>query len=122
MLMYRQTNNLDMVSYANADFVGCIDSRKSIAKYIFIMAGEPVPGRSVKKTLIVTSTMETEFVSCFEVTSQGVWLMSFIFGLIIMNYISRPLKIFCDNSTTIFLAKNNKLRVGVKASKLTSNT
>ena len=52
--------------------------------------------------------MESEFVSCFEATSQGVWLKSFISGLRVMDYISRPLRIFCDNSTAMFLAKNNK--------------
>ena len=29
MLMYRQTDNLDLVGYSDADFAGCVDSRKS---------------------------------------------------------------------------------------------
>ena len=44
--------------------------------------------------------MEAEFVSCFEVSSQGVWLKSFISGLRVMDSISKPLR--------MFLAKNNK--------------
>ena len=52
--------------------------------------------------------MEAEFVSYFEATSQGVWLKSFIYGLRVMDYISRPLRIFCDNLAAVFLAKNNK--------------
>ena len=108
MLMYRQTDNLDLVGYSDADFAGCVDSRKSTSGYIFIMAGGAVSWRSVKQTLITTSTMEAEFVSCFQATSQGVWLKSFISGLRVMDSISRPLKIFCDNSAAVFLAKNNK--------------
>ena len=108
MLMYRQTDNLDLVVYFDADFVGGVDSRKSTSGYIFIMAGEAVSWRSVKQTLIATSTIEAEFVSCFEATSQYVWLKSFIYGLRVMDFISRPLRIFCDNSATVFLAKNNK--------------
>ena len=72
MLMYRQTDNLDLVGYSDADFAGCVDSRKSTSGYIFIMAGGAVSWRSVKQTLIATSTMEAEFVSCFQATSQGV--------------------------------------------------
>ena len=72
MLMYRQTNNLDLVGYSDADFAGCVDSRKSTSGYIFIMAGGAVSWRSVKQTLIATSTMKAEFISCFEATSQGV--------------------------------------------------
>ena len=52
--------------------------------------------------------MKIEFVSCFEATSQGISLKSFIYGLRIMDSISRLLRIFYDNSTTVFLVKNNK--------------
>ena len=108
MLMYRQMNNLNLVGYSNVDFAGCVDSRKSTSGYIFIMVDGAVSWRSVKQTLIAISTMEAELVSCFEATSQGVWLKSFISGLRVMDYISRQMKIFCDNSAVVFLAKNNK--------------
>ena len=72
LLMYRQTDSLDMIGYSDVDFAGCVDSRKSTSGYIFIMTSGAVSWRSVKRTLIATSTMEAEFVSCFEATSQGV--------------------------------------------------
>ena len=108
MLMYRRTNDLEVIGYSDSDFAGCIDSRKSTSGYIFLMAGGAVSWRSAKQTLTATSTMEAEFVSCFEATSHGVWLKSFIFGLRIMDSISRPLRMYCDNSAAVFMAKNNK--------------
>lgn len=72
------------------------------------MAGGVVSWRSAKQTLISTSTMEVEFVSCFEATLHGVWLKSFISELRIMDSISKPLRIYCDNSFAVFMAKNNK--------------
>ena len=55
-----------------------------------------------------TSAMEAEFVSCFEATSHGVWLKSFIAGLSrIVDSISRPSRIYYDNSAAVFMAKNN---------------
>ena len=75
-----------------------------------MFAGGAVSWRSAKQTLIATSTMEAEFGSCFEATSHGVWMKSFIAGLRIVDSISRPLKVFCDNSATVFLAKNNQSR------------
>ena len=48
--------------------------------------------------------------SYFEATSHGVWLKSFIYGLRVVDSIFRTLKIYCDNSTAIFMAKNNKSR------------
>ena len=52
--------------------------------------------------------MEAEFVSCFEATSHGVWLKSFIYGLRVVDSISRPIRMYCDNSAAVFMAKNNK--------------
>ena len=51
----------------------------------------------MKQTLTATSTMETEFVFCFEATSHGVWLKSFIFGLRVVDSIKRPLRLYSDN-------------------------
>ena len=73
-----------------------------------MMAGGAVSWRSAKKTLIGTSTMESEFISYFEATLQGVWLKSFIYGLRIMDSISKPLRMYCDNSNVVFMAKNKK--------------
>ena len=52
--------------------------------------------------------MEAEFISCFEATSHGIWLRSFISGLRVVDSISRPLLLHCDNSAAVFMAKNNK--------------
>ncbi|WKA06104.1 hypothetical protein VitviT2T_024022 [Vitis vinifera] len=71
-LMYRRTSNLEVVGYSDSNFVGCVDSRKSTSGYIFILADGAISWRSVKQTLIATSTMEAEFISCFEATSHGV--------------------------------------------------
>ncbi|KAL5823734.1 hypothetical protein ACOSQ4_021634 [Xanthoceras sorbifolium] len=108
MLMYRRTDNLEVIGYSDSDFAGCVDSRKSTSGYIFMMASGAVSWRSAKQSLTATSTMEAEFVSCFEATSHGVWLKSFISGLRIVDSISKPLKMYCDNSAAVFMAKNNK--------------
>ena len=110
LLIYKRTNNLEITGYSDSDFVDYVDSNKSTSGYIFLFAGRVVSWKSVKHTLIATSTMEVEFVSCFEDTSHGVWMKSFIFGLKIVDSISRSLKVFCDNSIAVFLTKNNKIR------------
>ena len=108
MLMYKQTDDLEVIGYSDSDFASCVDSRRSTSGYIFMLAGGAVSWRSVKQTLTATSTMKAEFVSCFEATSHGVWLKSFMSGLRVVDSISRPLKLYCDNSVAVFMAKNNK--------------
>lgn len=106
--MFRRIDELEVVGYSDADFNGCMDSRKSTSGYVFMLAGGTVSWRSTKQTLTTTSTVQDEFVSCFEATSHSVWLKSFIYELRVVGSISRPLKLYCDNSTAVFMAKNNK--------------
>jgi len=52
--------------------------------------------------------MEVEFVAWIEAIVQTNWLLNFILGLGVVNGISRPLKIYCDNSAAVFFSKNDK--------------
>ena len=106
MLMYKRSNYLEVISYFDSDFVDCVDSQKSTLGYIFMLAGGALSWRSVKHTLVTTFTKEVEFVSCFEATSHGVWLKSFISGLRIVYSISKPLRLYCDNSAAVLMVKN----------------
>ena len=108
MMMYRRVDYLEVTGYSDADFAIYMDLRKSTSEYIFMLAGGAISWRSVKQTLTATSTTKAEFVSCFEATSHGVWLRSFIMGLRVVDSIKRSLRLYCDNFVAIFLAKNNK--------------
>ena len=108
ILMYRRTYSLEVIGYFDAEFAGCVDSRKSTSGYIFKLANGAVSWRSAKQTLTATSIMEVEFIFRLEASSHGIWLKSFISGHRIVDSISRPLKLYCDNSVTVFMAKNNK--------------
>ena len=48
MLTYQCTSLLDVVGFCDADFIGCIDDKKSTTGYIFMMAGGAVSWKSVK--------------------------------------------------------------------------
>ena len=105
---HNQSDYLEVVGYSDSDFAGCVDSSKSTSGYISLLAGKAVSWRSIKQTIVASSTMEAEFIACYETTSQALWLKNFISGLKVIDSISRLLKIFCDNSAAVFFAKNNK--------------
>ena len=58
--------------------------------------------------------MEAEFVACFEAMVQAKWLRKFVEQLKVVDTISRPLKIYCDNSAAVFFSKNDKYSKGAK--------
>ncbi|KAG7564986.1 Integrase catalytic core [Arabidopsis suecica] len=114
MLTYRRSDNLEVIGYSDSDYAGCVDSRKSTFGYLFLLAGGAISWKSGKQSVIATSTMEAEFVACFEATIHALWLRNFISGLRIVDSIEKPLRIYCDNSAAVFFSKNDKYSKGAK--------
>jgi hypothetical protein len=61
---------------------------------------------SVKQMLTASSTMEVKYIACYQASCQAMWLRNFILGLVIMDTIAKPLKIFCDNSAAVSFSRN----------------
>ena len=47
MLTYRQSAHLDLIGYSDADFAGCVDSRKSTSGYIFMIVGGAIAWKTL---------------------------------------------------------------------------
>jgi hypothetical protein len=52
--------------------------------------------------------MYTEFIACYEALGHAIWLKKIIPGLGVIDSISKPLTIYCDNRATFFFSHNNK--------------
>ena len=108
MLTYRRSELLEVVGYADANYAGYADDLKSTSGYVFMLAEGAISWKSVKQTLTASSTMQAEYVACYEATLQAVWLQNFISRLEIVYFISKPLTIYNDNSAAVCFSKNNK--------------
>ncbi|KAL6330825.1 hypothetical protein AAG906_009253 [Vitis piasezkii] len=78
MLTYYRSSHLEIMGYSDSDFAGCLDNRRSTSSYIFMLVGGAVSWKSVKQTLIASSTMEAEFIACYEASNHGIWLWNFV--------------------------------------------
>jgi len=108
MLTFKKSDQLQVIGYSDSNFAGCPDDQKSTSDFIFMMARGAISWKSVKQTLTATSTMEAEYVACYEATCQVVWLKNLISGFQIVESISRPLVIYCDNTAAVHLSQNNR--------------
>ena len=106
-------DDLEIVGYTNSDFACCQDDMKSTSRYIFMLAGGALSWKSVKQTLLAFSTMQAEFVACYEAITQAIWLKNLISGFGIVDSISKPLKIYYDNRSAVLFSKNNKITIGL---------
>ncbi|XP_062080965.1 secreted RxLR effector protein 161-like [Humulus lupulus] len=109
MLVYKQVENLRVVGYSDSDFCGSVDDLKSTSGYIFTLASAAISWKSVKQNLITSSTMYDEFVACYGASLQVVWLKNLIIEIRVVDSISLPMLMYCDNSDVVFFAKNNKI-------------
>ena len=46
--------------------------------------------------------------TCYEACCHAIWMRNFISALGIVDSISRPLKLFCDNSAAVAFSKNTR--------------
>ena len=106
MLTYRCSDTLGVVGFSDSDYACCVDDKKFTSCYIFMIVEGAVSWKSVKQALIVSSTMEVEYVACYEVTCQAIWLQKFISALKVVHSISRLLKLFCDNSANVSFSRS----------------
>nr|CAN69216.1 hypothetical protein VITISV_012012 [Vitis vinifera] len=82
--------------------------RNPLRAIFFMMAGGAVSWKSVKQILTASSTMEAEYVACYEACCHATWMWNFISDLGVVDSISRPLKLFCDNSAAVAFSKNTR--------------
>ena len=76
-----------MVGFNDSDYAECIDDKKSTSGYIFMMTKGVVSWNGVKSTLTTSSTMEAEYMACFEATCHAIWLRNFFsFGDCSLNF------------------------------------
>ena len=102
MLTYRYIDPLEVVGFNDSDYVGCVDDKRST------MAEEAISWKSVKQTITTSSTMEVEYVACYEATCHAIWLRNFISALEVVHSISRPLKLLYDNSVAVSFSRNTR--------------
>ena len=105
-LMYKKYDSLEVIGYSDADHAGCVDGRRSTSGYVVTLAGGAISWKSCKQSIATGSTMHAEFLACYEAIGQAVWLKNFIPRLKVVDSISKPITIHCDNKVAVFLSSN----------------
>ena len=100
MLVYHG-DELAPIKYTDFDFQLDADLRKSTSIYVFTLGGAVVNWRSIKKSCIVDSTMEAEYVVASEAAKEAVMLKKFLMELGVIVKVVDPMILCCDNSGVV---------------------
>src|SRR6266478_2811710 len=102
---YRSNSNTaaDVLTYSDADFSGCSETRRSTSGVMLLLADAPVIWTSKRQLSVALSTTEAEFIAASEACKETVWII----GLLIEMGIETKTPALCiDNMSTVSLIEN----------------
>ena len=92
-----------MLDYADADWGGCLDTRRSTTRYDFKAFGGPVAWKSRRQLTTALSRMEAENMASSNAARQASWLRQLLSDL---GFCQSSPTVFNDNNAAILLGKN----------------
>lgn len=98
----RDTTNL--IGYVDADYAGCMDTRRSTSAYVFTFGGCAVSWRSRLQECVALSTAEAEYMALSDAIKEAIWLRN-IHGELTQGI--QKLRIMCDSQSAIYLTKDS---------------
>lgn len=103
-LLSKKSEQSVLTGFADSDYAGDLDDRKSTSGCVFMMGSGAISWSSRKQSIVTLSTNEAEFVAATSCTCQVVWLCKLLEELHFQQ--KRLTPIYCDNSSAINLFKN----------------
>ena len=94
-----------MKGFTDADYAGCVESRKSRSGFVFLLNGGPVSWSSQRQSVVALSTTEAEYIALSHGTKEAIWLRRILNDL---NIKCESVPISIDNQSAIKLANNSE--------------
>ena len=100
----RAASIIKLEGWVDADWGGCLDTRKSTTGYVFTINGSIVAWSSRRQQTVASSTLHAEYIALSEAAKEAAWLRSMLGELGFAQ--KEATVIHCDNQGAMFLAKN----------------
>ena len=97
-------SSFDAIGITDADYAGCIDTRRSRSGFVFIFNGAPISWSSQLQKIVAASTAESEYIALFHGVKEAVWLRHILNELVSECKI---IPVFVDNQAAIKTASNS---------------
>jgi hypothetical protein len=103
-LMFHRNSDLQILGYSDADWAGCLDTRKSTSGYCFFLGSSLISWKAKKQSTISKSSSEAEYRALSTATCELIWLQYLLTDLQIMC--TKLPVLFCDNQSALHIASN----------------
>ncbi|CAJ2651351.1 uncharacterized mitochondrial protein AtMg00810-like [Trifolium pratense] len=103
-LFFPRNSSIQLLGFSDADWGGCIDSRRSITGYCFFLGQSLICWKSKKQLTVSKSSSEAEYRALASATCELQWL----------SYLLRDLQVttdklhalYCDSQSALHIASN----------------
>lgn len=103
-LQYSKDELSNFSAFCDADWASNIDDRRSCSGYVFLSQGGAISWCSRRQPTIALSTTEAEYMALSSTVQESSWLNQFE-GQFNFGGERQPIRIFCDNTSALDLAK-----------------
>ena len=104
-LRYGSSGSLDLVSFCDADYAGCLDTRKSTTGYVFCLNGGAISWTSKVQPTVAASTTEAEYMASSAAGREALWMRKLLPALGV-KLDPKGINIQCDNQACLALTMN----------------
>ncbi|KAF2286317.1 hypothetical protein GH714_013784 [Hevea brasiliensis] len=63
-----------VIGYADSDFAGDLDKRRSLTGYLFTLSGSAISWKATLQSIVALSTTEAEYMALAEAVKEILWL------------------------------------------------
>lgn len=98
--------NTTFTTYSDADYAGCLDTRRSTSGYALKMGTGAVSWQSKKQTIVALSSTEAEYVAASIAGQEIVWMRQLLQELHYKLDEASPLVMHMDNQSAIAVVNN----------------
>jgi hypothetical protein len=106
-LCYQRRLGLDRVlvlhGFADADWAGDLDHRRSTSGYVFNLFGGAISWMSKRQVVVTLSTSKVEYMAATHASKEVVWLQRLCSCI---GLVQKAARLACDSKSAIFLATN----------------
>jgi len=95
---------INTLGFADSDHARCVDSRRSITGYLFIMSNGPISWQSTQQKSVALSSMEAEYMALCSATQEAMWLRMILLDF--DHHFNESITIYEDNESCIAYTKN----------------
>jgi hypothetical protein len=103
-LFFRRDSQLHLLGFTDADWAGCLDTRRSTSGYCFFLGSSLISWRAKKQHTVSRSSSEAEYRALSFATCELQWLVYLLQDLGVSCI--KPPVLYCDNQSALHIAAN----------------